>query len=175
MFTRLMNLDCELMTLGTKLFVAKSIVGSNVRYRSHLAAVKADKITTNVKKSISNIGNTTKKEKSNTDNKKSDVHKHNIKIDVKHEHVTTSDEKNNVQLENIVIVPDEHGMNIEVITEDTSLKYGPDFSNLQQPIVVTDVEPEELKPANKNQEDLKVVTPEDIDKIIATAKVKKTK
>lgn len=42
-------LDCRMMVLGTKMYVAKEKLGANLRYGSYLAAVKTDKFVKKVK------------------------------------------------------------------------------------------------------------------------------
>lgn len=48
-------LDCNMMVLGTKLYVARNKVRSDISYAGHLAAIKTDKIKTGIKDKVKSI------------------------------------------------------------------------------------------------------------------------
>ena len=157
-------LDCNLLALGTRMYVAKEKFTSNVRYASHLGAIKADEIKTNLKSK-------TEQMKQKVDEikvkhaKTTDTEVSNEKVvdaEIVEETVETKEiiepVKEEKPVENVesARVEETQGMNIP-ITPESEVKYGPDFSLLQgvtyDPVTdnfTVSKEPEQVQSDNTN-------------------------
>lgn len=184
MFERLMNLDCELIVLGTKLFTVKEKVAAEIRYGAHVASDKTYDVTDKVKKSYNE---TMKNIKSKNEERKTKIKaelakKKEEKVkpveSVKKE--TVKDVKPEAKKEELaqtteVVIKDENKVErveAEVVEESTLVKgvtYAPNFEpyeNVTIPVYDEDRIPKSVTP---KEEKLKEVKPEHITEAIRKA------
>ena len=163
--------DCRLMVLGTKLYMAKSKIGSNMSYGTHLAAIKADKIKEDLKgikekvKSIKKVKVEVEMENANTEDKPVEATvEETVETETPQETVNTESCKTEQQF------PTEETNNVE---------NGPDFTPLQG--VYYDPEAgnfsniNDENPAENSEQAPRVVTVEDVEKALAKEKAKNKK
>ena len=191
MFTRLMNLDCELMVLGTKLFIAKETVASNFRYGAAVVSDKAEEMKVNSKKKINEFKEETKKKSKELVNKTTEKTEQAKPVKSAKETTKPSNSTEVVKCEIVEVVevvePDKANKSVKTpevvdavdakIVEETPLTpgvvYAPDFSGLDDVVIPLEPEVNETvkedlitQPVQDKYQELKEVTPEDIDKAI---------
>lgn len=125
-------IDCKMMVLGTKLFIAKNKVRSEMSYATHVAAVKTDKVTTGVKNGVTKVKKNVdekikniKKDKAEASVDKKKEVKNTEETVVNAEATTTVEETSAPVKENVVDV------NFAEVKKEEEVKEGPDFSLLQ--------------------------------------------
>lgn len=125
-------LDCRLMVLGTRLYMAKTKVRSELTYASHLAAVKTDKMKVTVKdktdKVKSDIKDGIDKVKTKVNEKKSSKEETKTEetVEVEEVNVEETEEIEKVSTMKVNVEPT-HTSTIE----PEPVVQGPDFSLLQ--------------------------------------------
>lgn len=199
MFNKLRNITippvCIWGTLlSTKASIAASTIESNISYGSHLAAVKVDKVQTEVKNKMEDckVKHEEKKAEKEAKKKEKEAAKNAEKKEAENKVETTYKEevKDETPEQRVEVVIDNKIVNGEVVEQTTTINmpapepvkeeeeliYAPDFSNLQRGVIIETVEPEDIRDVPKEEEkittpvdkdeELKPVTEEDLDELV---------
>lgn len=190
MLERIMNLDCELITLGTKLFTAKEKVLAEARYGKAVVSDKVDKTTGDLKAKTEKTKAKMKENKAKREAERKAKKLEAKKVEETEKKAVSKEEKKDVKpvskepvkvLATIAPAKEDKVETVEAeIVEDNSLikgvTYAPDFSGLENvtiplesEIAETVEDPVVIKNSKKSKGE-KEVTQEDLDKALKKIK-----
>lgn len=182
MFERIMNLDCELIALGTKLFTVKEKVLAEARYGAAVVSDKVDKTTGNlkVKTEKTKVKMKENKAKREAERKAKKLEAKKVKEAEKKEKVKEIKPVTKEPVKTVATIKPakEKVETVEAeIVEDKSLirgvVYAPDFSGLENvaiPLESEITETIENPVVVETPKDGKEVTQEDLDKALQKIK-----